>query len=304
MELTLRQLTCLVAVADHGSISGAAVALDVSQPTVTHQLQQLEQVIGQRLLDRHARGVVVRPEGEVVLQRARKIVQAAQAIADDLAEPGMVRGDVKVGIVPTAASYRFPELYRRLSSQYPLIKVEIWEETTPALVDGIKQGDLDLALGTLPLPYVDVTLDRLWREELMLIAPPGDDEWGAGPVPIAMLANRPYIGIIVGNGVQTRVVELFHGAGIQPNVRFEARTIPTVVGLVAAGLGVAIIPEQVARLYSEAGQVLAFSLEPRAFRQLVLIHRPLESLRPAAQAVAKFFQNQARRMVTPENRRP
>jgi DNA-binding transcriptional LysR family regulator len=302
-EVTLRQLRCLVAVADHGSISAAAAALDVSQPTVTHQLQLLERTLGHRLLDRHARGVSVRPEGLLVVERARRIVQAVEALGDDLVEPGTVRGEVRLGIVPSAASHHFPTLYRQLSHQYPLIALSLQEESSATLVERVRQGDLDLAVATLPLPHADVELERLWREELMLIVPPGEAAWGPGPVPVAALAGRPYIGLAPGAGLHSRILEMFHEAGIQPRVDFEAQSLGTAVGFVAAGLGVSIVPALVARVYHDAGYVQALHLEPKVYRHLVLIHRPVADLRPAAQTVLRFLQVQARRIGSPTGER-
>lgn len=296
MDITLRQLECLVAVADHRSMSAAADFLDVSQPSVSHQLQQLEDALGYRLLNRHARGVSIRPEGQIVVDRARKILQEVESIGLGLEEAGTMRGSVRMGIVPSASSHHFPLLYRELKSRYPLVSVEIWEEFSEELVKGVRHGDLDLAVVTLPLAYSDIVVDPLWREELVLIVPSHAD-WGTEPVPMERLADQPYIGLTHGNGLQTRVLELFHRAGIQPRMIFEAKSIPTVIGFVAAGHGVSIVPVEAVRAQTGTGAVKAYPLAPPAYRQLVLVHRPLSLLSAPAKALVKFFMFSAKRIA-------
>lgn len=296
MEVSLRQLQCLVAVADHGSVSAAAFALDVSQPSVSHQLQLLEDCLGHRLLDRHARGITIRAEGQVVVERARKILQDVQGLGEGLKEVGQIRGEVRLGIVPTASSHQFPQLYRRLQSRYPLVSLNISEDTSEQLVQGVRHGDLDLAIVTLPLPYSDVVIDPLWREELVLILPP-QDSWGRDSATIDMIANQPYIGLSHGNGLQSRVLELFHRAGVQPKMAFVAKTTATVIGFVAAGNGVAIVPIEAARPHANAGTIKALPLSPPAHRQLVLAHRPESMLSAPARALAHFFVNHAKRIA-------
>ncbi|PSR27855.1 MAG: LysR family transcriptional regulator [Sulfobacillus thermosulfidooxidans] len=294
MEITLRQLACLVAVADHGSISAAAVALDVTQPTVTHQLKLLEDLLGYRLVDRSARGITVRPEGQIVVDRARVILQQTASLADDLVDIRTVHGEVRLGIIQTASAAHFPFVYRSLMTRYPDVHLMVTEGRSMDLVEKVRHGDLDLAVVTLPLMYTDLQVAPLWREELVLIDNPSSSVQEEA-ITIKQLDGLPFIGLDVGTGLQRHVLALFHENGIQPRLIFQATSIATVIGFVAAGLGISIVPNQAARVYADVGQIVVRHLNPAAFRQLVLIYRPLETMPSAVRVIAQTFITQARR---------
>ncbi len=294
MEITLRQLACLVAVADHGSISAAAEALDVTQPTVTHQLKLLEDSIGHRLVDRSARGITVRPEGQLVVDRARAILQQVISIADDLVDVRTIHGEVRLGIIQTASAAHFPFVYRRLMTRYPDVHLVVTEARSMDLVEKVRHGDLDLAVVTLPIVYTDVQVAPLWREELVLIDNPSSSSQDEA-ISLRQLDGLPFIGLDVGTGLQRHVLALFHEYGIQPRLIFQATSIATVIGFVAAGLGISIVPNQTARVYADVGQIVIRHLNPTAFRQLALVYRPLDTMPSAVRVIVHTFINQARR---------
>jgi LysR family hydrogen peroxide-inducible transcriptional activator len=294
MDVSLRQLICLVAIADHGSISAAAQALDVAQPTVTHQLHMLEDVLGHRLVDRGSRGITVKAEAHVVVDRARQILQLVSSLADDLVDIRTIHGDVRLGIIQTASASRFPWVYRRIMTLYPEVHLIATEGRSMDLVDMVHHGDLDLVVVALPLLYTDLQVAPLWREELVLIDSP-TSTFSEEPVPVRSLEGHPFIGLDAGTGLQRNVLALFHDHGIQPQIIFEATSIATAIGFVASGLGISIVPNQAARVYADVGQVVVRHLNPTAFRQLVLIHRPLDTMGSALRVIAQTFIAQARR---------
>ncbi|PSR35697.1 MAG: LysR family transcriptional regulator [Sulfobacillus thermosulfidooxidans] len=294
MDITLRQLTCLVAVADHGSISAAAQALDVAQPTVTHQIQLLEDFIGHRLIDRSARGITVRAEGQIVVDRARAILRDVGSLADDLEDIRKVHGDVKLGIIPTASASHFPFVYRRMLTLYPDVHLVVSEGRSLDLVEQVRQGDLDLAVVTLPIHYTDIDIVPLWREELVVIDS-AQSGFAEEPLLVKTLGGYPFIGLDAGTGLQRTVLSLFHEHGIQPNIIFQATSIATVIGFVASGLGISIVPNQAVRVFADVGQVVVRNLNPTAFRQLALIHRPLDTMSTALRVISQTFAAQARR---------
>ncbi|WP_243239542.1 LysR family transcriptional regulator [Sulfobacillus harzensis] len=293
--VSLPQLRILVAIAEYGSLSQAAFHLDMTQPAVSRQVQLLEEHVGQRIFDRDAKGTRVRPEAMVLVERARRIVAEVEAFADDL-DREMVQGEIKMGIVPTASAHRFPDLYRGLVQRYPGLKIDVHEMYTAQLVEGVRRGSLDLALGSLPMAATDVGISRLWKEELLAIFPANEEK----PVQAAEfrdLAARPFVGFAVGHGLSRRVLELFHSQDLQPDVRYEARGIATVIGFVAAGLGVSVVPAPMARIYQQAGLVHAAPLVPRAYREMILIYSPNHLLRRAVRAAVRFMESASQRPV-------
>lgn len=294
MEITLKQLACLVAVADHGSISAAALSLDVTQPTVTHQIKMLEDVMGHRMVDRSTRGITVRPEGQVVVDKARIILQQVASIADDLVDVRTIHGDVRLGIIQTASVAHFPFVYRRLMTRYPDVHLIVTEGRSMDLVDRVRHNDLDLAVVNLPLIYTDLQVAPLWREELVLIDN-ASSSMQEEALSVRDLDGLPFIGLDVGTGLQRHVLDLFHEYGIQPRLIFQATSIATVIGFVTAGLGISIVPNQAARVYADVGQIVVRHLNPPTFRQLALVYRPLDTITGAVRVIAQTFINQARR---------
>lgn len=294
MDISLRQLTCLVAVADHGSISAAAQALDVAQPTVSHQLKMLEDLIGHRLVDRSARGISVRAEGQMVVDRARAILRDVASLADDLVDIRTIHGEVRLGMIQTASASHFPFVYRRMMTLYPDVHLIVAEGRSMDLVEKVRHGDLDLAVITLPIIYTDIDIVPLWREELVLIDSP-TSVLAEEPIGVKMLGGYPFIGLDAGTGLQRNVLALFHEYGIQPRIIFQATSIATVIGFVASGMGISIVPNQAARVFADVGQVVVRHLNPTAFRQLALIHRPIDTMSSALRVIAQTFTAQARR---------
>lgn len=264
------------------------MVLDMTQPAVTRQVRLLEDAVGHRLFDRSARGTRVRAEGEVMVERARDILANVERLTEGL-DHDLVRGELKMGIVPTAAANRFPGLYRSLVQRYPALKIDVLEMYTSELVEGVRRGELDLALGTLPLAYSDVAVKRLWREELVAISPTGDPESDT-PVSIPDLAHQRFVGFPFGHGLSRRILELFQEHNLQPDIQFEARSIATVIGFVSAGLGISIVPEPLARIYQQASVIHIRRLAPRAYRQMILIYSPHLTLRTLVRTVIRFLE--------------
>lgn len=294
MEITLRQLACLVAIADHGSVSAAADALDISQPGVTHQLQLLENALGYRLVNRTYRGAEIREEAHMVVERARQVLNGVAHLGDDLVDPRVIRGTVQLGIIPTASATRFPALYRRIVTNYSEVTVILHEGKSEDMVQAVRQGDLHLAVVSLPLLFSDIEVDPLWREELVVVTPLYSDL--EETVDIEQLQSLPFIGLEVGTGLQRRVLEIFHRVGIQPRLVFQASSISTAIGFVSAKVGVSVVPLDVARIYAGANLVEIRHLQPAVFRQLVLVHRPFDVLPMAPKVIGQYFLQYSRRL--------
>ncbi|MDH6152020.1 MULTISPECIES: LysR substrate-binding domain-containing protein [Paraburkholderia] len=147
--MKLHQLRALVAVADQGSIAGAARSLFVSQPAVTKAIRELESDIGITLLGRSVTGVTLTSTGESLVRRARLIVGELERAEEQMAiEKGALEGKITVGVTPITALTLLPGAYERFRRDMPQIRVTFLEQTTTRLLDNLRQGTLDFALGT------------------------------------------------------------------------------------------------------------------------------------------------------------
>ena len=168
--MDLRQLNALLAVAEHHSFSAAARALHTVQSNVSTHVARLEQEVGSTLIDR-AQGELT-AEGEIVADRARRILVELRAIEDDLvAMRDDVSGRVRTGVIGTTARWLVPSLLTAVSADFPRIQLQVIEATTTSLIPQLLSDRLDLAVVNLPVDDPDVDAEVLFTEERIIIAP-------------------------------------------------------------------------------------------------------------------------------------
>lgn len=157
--MKLHQLRALVAVADHGSINGAAKVLFVSQPAITKAIRELEADIGVELLGRTNNGVTLTASGRSLLGRARLIVSELARAEEQMAQDrGAQEGRIAVGLMPLAALTVLPPAYAQFRLEAPKVQVEFLEHPTARLLDNLRKGTLDFALASPSEPFLDASI--------------------------------------------------------------------------------------------------------------------------------------------------
>lgn len=168
--MDIRQLSALLAVADHGSFSGAARALHTVQSNISTRVSRLETELGAELIDRETRALT--PEGTVVAERARRIQAEVDSILPDItALKEHVLGQARMGLIGTTARWLTALLLTSVRESHPLINLRISESVTSALVPMVVRGDLDAAVVSFPCSDPDVTTEELFEEDVVLVAP-------------------------------------------------------------------------------------------------------------------------------------
>jgi LysR family transcriptional regulator, hydrogen peroxide-inducible genes activator len=168
---TVRQLECLVAVAEHGSFRRAATALGISQPALSMQIQAAEQLLGIQVFERDRRSVLVTPAGDDVLGRAREALAAIDGVADAARQHGEpLIGPLRLGVIPTVAPYWLPALLPSVRTRYPRLELILREDQTQRLLAQLGAGQLDVAMLAIPVPG-DVTTAMIAREQFLVAAP-------------------------------------------------------------------------------------------------------------------------------------
>src|SRR5690554_1473335 len=188
MSFSLKQLRYALAVADAGHFGRAAQACNISQPALSQQVQALEDLCGTTLFDRQRGGIRLTPFGSEFLMRARQVVAGADALAAfAMGQAGQPSRPIRFGLIPTVAPYLLPEIFPTLASGLPDIDFAISENRTEALIDGLVDGSLDLALiGTEPPQRGPRLVSRRLFEDPFVLAT-GRDEVTATPVSLADL---------------------------------------------------------------------------------------------------------------------
>lgn len=250
---TLRQLEFAVAVADEGSFTAAAQRCHTVQSALSHQIAKLEELLGARLFERGARQARVTAAGKVFLDNARATLDSAARLQDEVAQAaGTVRGRLQIGLISSLVTVSVPALLGRFRDTYPQVEVHMRTGMSDALLADLDEGRLDVALvgvgPHIPLPQQRVLLHE---EGLSLIAAGGHPLAARKGVALAALDDVPMVGLIAGSGVRGITDAAFREAGLRQRVQYEATHADLIRQLVAAGLGVAIVPQTMAAVMRE-----------------------------------------------------
>jgi len=282
-RIELRHLRYFCQVADDLHFGRAAARLAVSQPALSVQIRQLEEMVGARLLERHSRHVSLTDAGRVLEEAARRILRevAAALVATRQAEAGEV-GVLRVGFGPTLMLSTLAQVVRAYRSRYPDVRMDLRELATSEQVEALLRGDLDV--GFVRGAETDPRLHaELFAKEPLLIAVNRDHPCaGSARVPLTALAGEPWVLFprAIAPQLHEQVLRLCREAGFTPNVVQESREVYTTVGLVGAGVGVTIVPQAVQGM---SWQGVVYKPIPRATVRLSMV-RPSGPVRPVVDA--------------------
>jgi DNA-binding transcriptional LysR family regulator len=278
--MELRQLAYVVAVAEEASFTRAAAREHVAQPGVSAQVRRLEAELGQPLFHRGATTVTLTAAGKAVLPFARAALAGAAGVRtaiDELA--GLVRGHVAIGVVPSVGGW-LTDALASFHGQHPGVEITLVEDTSDALLDGVRSGRLDFALaglaGAAPAGLQTATVSD---EELVAAVGPGHRLAGRRTISLRALGDERLIALPRGTGGRTALDEGFAAVGLTPRVAFEAGDPLVLMELAHRGLGVAILPA------SAPEDLHALQISPRMRSRLALVWRADAAPTPAAGAL-------------------
>jgi DNA-binding transcriptional LysR family regulator len=246
--MDLRVLRYFVTLADTLHFGRAAAALSMSQPPLSRQIRAFEDELGVELFLREPRGVRLTPAGTALLPQARRLLREADALTAGARElaPGEV-GVVRLGFISTAAHNVLPRVLPAFRRTRPGIRLTLVEATTDAQLTGLRDDTLDAGVVVPPVP-VPLRCEVLLREPL-IAALPRTRRWPRR-LPLETLADEPFILFPrrAAPGLYDLIVGLCARAGFVPRIEQEAIQMPTIVSLVGAGMGVALVPASLARV--------------------------------------------------------
>lgn len=250
----LKHLAYFVAVAEELHFGRAARRVGIAQPPLSQQIQRLEQRLGVSLLHRSRRHVALTEAGVTFLAGARELLAQAVRLQEAVqeGEPGTV-GTIRMGFVGSAAHEVLPLLVRRFREHYPDVAVIPAEASTTEQVEAIRSGALDAGLVRLPVEDAGIATLRLLEEPLVVAVPDFHPLTRRKRIPLAALAGESFVlwGRRVNPLFHDEVVNACHDAGFSPNVVQEAGEMPTIVSMVAAGIGVSLVPASMERVRSD-----------------------------------------------------
>ena len=242
--MELHQLRYFSAVADTGSFSRAAEKCHVSQPSLSQQIQKLESELGGRLFDRLGRSVRLTDLGEAFLPRARSVLHELSSAKDELTERLQSEtGPVVVGAIPTIAPYWLASRLATFSRKFPKVHLTIAEEITPALLDRLRAGSVDLAVLALPIRGHEFETHPLFAERLFAALPKTHKLARRPTVQLADLRRDSFLFLRDGHCFRDTAVAACDRARLDPRVVFESGHLSSLLAMVGAGMGVSLVPE-------------------------------------------------------------
>ncbi len=243
--MELRQIKYFIEVAEREHVTEASVALHVAQSAVSRQIFNLEEELGVTLFLREGRNVRLTPVGKVFLQHMKQAVQIidqAKREIDELLDPQ--RGTVRIGFPSSLAAYTLPTVISAFRERYPLVKFQLRQCSYHSLVSEVARGEIDLALlGPLPKNEKQVKGHTLFLENIVALLPTAHPLAGSRSLQLDQLRGDSFVLFPDGFILREIVVDACRQIGFQPSVSFEGDDIDAIKGLVAAGLGVTLLPE-------------------------------------------------------------
>lgn len=240
--MDLYHLESFLAVADSLHFGHAAEHLNLSQPALSRQIQQLERELGVTLFERSSRGIRLTASGQTLVVHARRVMDEIRAIRHALRQPtSTLQGRVLVGCFDSATAHVMPALLAVLHQIHPQLTVSVTTLGTDQALQFLRHRDIDGAIVTLPVPTEGVRVRPLYREELVAVLPPGHPLTKRRRLSVGALGGEPLITFRSFQNTRRLIDQAFAAAGATPAVVVEAESVETIKGAVRAGLGVAIV---------------------------------------------------------------
>ncbi|MES2536365.1 MAG: LysR substrate-binding domain-containing protein [Pseudomonadota bacterium] len=255
MSIELRQLRYFVAVAEEMHFGRAATRLHMTQPPLSQTIQALEATLGTQLFSRTSRSVTLTPAGMALLPEAQRLLLQAQALpALARRAAGGESGRLSLAFVSTADYSVLPPFLREFREHYPQVQIDLREATSDVQLEDLAQGRIDVGLLIPPIPdklKTELDYAPVLLEPLVLALPQGiKSVRGKNAVALKALPDLPLIIFPrrIAPAFHDAILACFRDAGLTPHIGQEAIQMQTIVGLVSAGMGMALVPQSVSNL--------------------------------------------------------
>lgn len=299
MVMELRQLRYFVAVAEEANFTRAAAKLHVAQPGVSAQIRQLERELGQPLLDRSGRTVRLTEVGSAVLPYARAALDAAAGAREVVDEfTGLTRGHVAVGMVVYCSAFALTDLLADFHKKYPGVEITLSEDNSDCLIEALQAGQLDMAFAALAgAPPAGIQTQVVVDEPVVVAADYSDPLAARTTVTLEEIRERTLISLPKGTGLRASLDHACATAGFQPRIALEASDPQMLAQLAARGLGLAILPESLAKARSAELHAITVT-RPELRGCLALAWRAAGPTSPAAGALISHAREALTQAIT------
>lgn len=277
--MEMHQLRYVVAVARARNFSRAAEQCHVSQPSLSQQIQKLEEELGERLFDRMKREAKLTAHGEAFLPRALRILEEVDLARREASDAHrLLRGRLIVGVLPTIAPYLLPAVLGDFAKRFPGVEIVVEEATTALLLKLANACEIDFAVASRPIQDRRMEVKDLFTEELRLALPARHPLTRKRTVRLADLEKEPFIVMKEGHCLGEQVLNFCERRDLKPTISFRSAQLETIQALVHSGVGISLIPEMAARKKRAGLPEYRSLVSPKPERKIVAIwpkQRPL-----------------------------
>lgn len=289
--MELRQLHYFVMVARKQHMTHAAEELHVAQSAISRQMHQLEDELGITLFVQKGRNLQLTPVGKLFLTKIETILsdlERAVNEAHEFLDPNM--GEIRIGFPHSLGINLLPTVVAEFRGNHPKVKFKLRQGTYNSLIRDVVNGEIDLSfISPFPETHTQVTGDLLLTEELYAILPPKHPLAGVPMINLDQLKDEPFVMFSEEYSLRAIVLDACKKAGFVPAFGFEGDETDTIRGLVAAGLGVSLLPEMAITLGGLLQPAKVRLQEPKVTRTIGLIRRKGEKLSPIAEVFQDFL---------------
>nr|WP_026359250.1 MULTISPECIES: hydrogen peroxide-inducible genes activator [unclassified Streptomyces] len=274
----MSQLRAFAAVAEHLHFRDAAASIGMSQPALSGAVSALEVALGVQLIERTTRKVLLSPAGERLAVRAEAVLEAVGELMEEAeAVRAPFTGVLRLGVIPTVAPYLLPTVLRLVHERYPELDLQVHEEQTSSLLEGLAAGRLDLLLLAVPLGVPGVIELPLFDEDFVLVMERGHELGGRKDIPRETLRDLPLLLLDEGHCLRDQALDICREAGRTQGapVTTTAAGLSTLVQLVAGGLGVTLLPRTAVTVETARNEslVTGYFSDPAPSRRVALAVR-------------------------------
>ncbi len=297
--LSIRHLRYFDALARLGHFGRAAEMSAVSQPALSVQIKELEELIGAPLVERGSRQIRLTELGKEFANRTRDILRAINELGDlARASKGALAGRLRIGIIPTVAPYLLPSVINEVDRLHPGLDLLPREAVTQKLIEDLMEAELDAAIIALPLSEPSFTEITLFDEEFVLVRPEEDAE---KPVPGSdMLREMRLLLLEEGHCFREQALSFCRMSSSPPRDLMEGSSLSTLVQMVRAGIGVTLIPEMAVAVETRCASVSVARLgEPRPTRTIGMVWRKTNPLSRQLTEIADIIREVGMRKESP-----
>src|SRR5215813_12286210 len=297
VDIKLKDLRYLVAVADTRHFGRAAEKCFVSQPTLSAQLKKLEDYLGVQLIERQPKNVTLTEAGEQIVERARRMLEASEEIMTLAhAHRDPLAGKLRLALLPTIGPYLLPRVSQVMRKALPRLELRLYEYQTGQMLEKLEAGDLDLGILALPVDAQGLETRELYTEPFMVAVPDQHRLAKRETVRVDDLEGETLLLLEDGHCLRDQALEVCSRVGTQEKQDFRATSLETLRQMVATGAGVTLLPDLASRgAYGNARGVVTrpFS-RPAPVRHVGGVWRKTTARRAAIDAVCKIIGDNAK----------